>query len=207
MTPEQVQAHFTRESSDFVFARWSRPIAPVAFGVKDETLGLIKGAFEAITSLAGHEMSDTDPETGSNCMIFFFKEWDELLGVPDLDKAIPNLADMTARLKASGTNQYRLFRFDETEGIKSVFIFLQMDDVMSAVPAETMLLGQAVQSVLLWTDNAFNKESAFVEQNGQVVLRQDVADLIRAAYDPVLPAFSRDGSLALRIHARMNSLQ
>ncbi|MEX0350449.1 MAG: hypothetical protein AB3N15_13585 [Paracoccaceae bacterium] len=207
MTPEQVTQYFLREDGEFVFARWGRPIAPVVFGAKDEALPLVKGAFEAVTELAGHKMADTDPEIGSNCMLFFFSDWDELLDVPDLDKAIPNLADLVERTKAAQANQYRLFRFDENEGIKSVFIFMKMDGDVSGVPAETMLLGQAVQSILLWKNNAFDQESAFDEVDGKAVLRRDIGELIRAAYDPVLPSMTRDSSHALRIHARMNGAQ
>ncbi|WP_425045899.1 hypothetical protein [Primorskyibacter sp. S87] len=207
MTPEQIEEYFTRSENGFVFARWSRPIAPVAFGVKDETLGVIKGAFEAVAQLAGHKLADTDPDTGSNCMIFFFQEWDELLEVPDLDKAVPNLAQLVERVKAANANQYRLFSFNEDEGIKSAFIFLKMDEALSSVPAETMLLGQAVQAILLWKDSAFNQVSAFEEKDGQAVLRHDIATLIAAAYDPTLPAMSRDPSHALRLHARISNLQ
>ena len=47
MTPEAVQALFTRADGTYAFARWGRPIAPVVFGVEDETLSVIKGALEA----------------------------------------------------------------------------------------------------------------------------------------------------------------
>lgn len=207
MTPEKVTQYFSRGDEGFIFARWGRPIAPVVFGAKDEALPLVKGAFQAITELAGHEMAETDPELGSNCMVFFFSDWDELLEVPDLGKAIPNLSELVQRTKAAGANQYRLFNFNENDGIKSAFIFLKMDENLSNVPAETMLLGQAVQSILLWTNDAFSKESAFEEQEGRAVLRRDIAELIRAAYDPVLPVASRDASHALRLHARLNGVQ
>ena len=62
---------FTRADGEFAFARWGRPIAPVVFGVDDATLGVFKGAIEAVVMLAGHQMAETDPELGSNLMIFF----------------------------------------------------------------------------------------------------------------------------------------
>ncbi len=207
MTPEEVEALFTRDNGDFVFARWGRPIAPVAFGVKDETLGIIKGAYEAIAALAGHEMADTDPETGANCMLFFFKDWDELLEVPNLKENLPDLDGLVDRLKAADANQYRLFRFDDNDGIKSVFIFLRMGGDLADFPAETLLLTQAVQSILLWKDNAFNKVSAFEKQGDRAVLRTEIGSLIRAAYDPALPHASRDAATALRLHARMSEPQ
>jgi hypothetical protein len=41
------------------------------------------------------------------------------------------------------------------------------------------------------------------QAEGRVILRPDVGAVIRAAYDPVLPAVARDPSHALRIAARV----
>ena len=38
MRADEVEALFTRADGQFAFARWGRPIAPVVFGVTDETL-------------------------------------------------------------------------------------------------------------------------------------------------------------------------
>eukprot|EP01036_Dinobryon_divergens_P039337 gene39337-51841_t len=62
MTPDQVQALFTRADGTYLFARWGRPIVPVVFGVEDATLAVVKGAVEAVVALAGHKMAETDPE-------------------------------------------------------------------------------------------------------------------------------------------------
>jgi hypothetical protein len=43
--------------------------------------------------------------------------------------------------------------------------------------------------------------------NGQTVLRPEVAAVIRAAYDPVMPAVASDPSHALRLAARIGSVQ
>ena len=75
VTPEEITALFTRSDGDYVFARWGRPIAPVVFGVEDQTLAVVKGAFEAVVSLAGHQLAETDPELGANTMMFFFRGW------------------------------------------------------------------------------------------------------------------------------------
>jgi hypothetical protein len=77
MTPDEIEALFARGGA-YAFARWGRPIAPVVFGVDDATLSVIKGALEAVAALAGREIAETDPELGSNLMIFFFRDWDEL---------------------------------------------------------------------------------------------------------------------------------
>ena len=200
---DAVAALFTRADGEFLFARWGRPIVPVVFGVEDATLSVVKGAVEAVVALAGHSMAETDPELGANLMVFFFRDWQELLAVPDLDRLVPDLAPLVARLQAEGANQYRIFRFDETGAIRAAFVFLCMDDDLSAVPAETLALGQVVQTVLLWSDRAFTDRSALGQLgDGRVVLRPDIGALIRAGYDPVLPAMSRDAAHALRLAAR-----
>ncbi|MCC1493965.1 hypothetical protein [Cognatishimia sp. F0-27] len=204
LTAETVEALFTRSDGHYLCARWGRPIAPIVFGVEDRTLGVIKGAFEAVCALAGHEMAETDPELGSNVMIFFFRDWDELLGVPDLDRLIEGLEPLVARLKAADANQYRVFRFDQAGAIRACFIFLRMDAELGAVPAETLALSQAVQSIVLWSDTAFGDRSALAQApDGRIVLRPDIAGVIRAAYDPVLPPVARDPSHALRLLARI----
>ena len=74
VTAEQIEALFTRESGEYLFARWGRPIVPVVFGVDDKTLSIVKGAVEAVVELAGHSMAETDPDLGVNLMFFSF-EW------------------------------------------------------------------------------------------------------------------------------------
>lgn len=203
MTPDQVAAHFTRNDGQYVFARWGRPIVPVVFGVEDQTLQVVKGAFEALCALAGHQMAETDPELGVNCMVFFFRDWDELGQVPDLDRMIPDLKPLLAKLKAAEANQYRIFRFDEAGAIRASFVFLRMDRALSAVPAETLALGQVVQVMLLWAEAAFAEQSPLARAVDTVILRPEIAGLIRAAYDPVMPAVASDASHALRLAARL----
>ena len=203
MTPDEIEALFTRESGAFVFARWGRPLAPVVFGVDQDTLATLKGAFEAVCTLAGHQMAETDPELGSNCMVFFFSEWAELLAVPDLDRLIPDLGPLVARLEDGEANQYRIFRFDAAGAIKAAFVFLRMDAHLSAVPAQPLALSQAVQTILLWSDTAFRDRSPLAVAGETTILRPDIAGLIRAAYDPVLPAAAQDAAHALRLYARL----
>lgn len=207
--PDRIATYFTRADGSFLFARWGRPMAPIVFGVEDATLATIRAGIEAVATLTGYEVAQTDPELGANLMMFFFRDWDELLGVPDLDRMIPGLADLVGRLKAAEANQYRVFRFDETGAILACFVFLRMDDDLSAVPAETLALSQAVQSVLLWSDTAFRSESplALLPETGVTVLRPEIGALIRAAYDPVLPDMAEDPSHALRLAARMGTVQ
>ncbi|MEP1356418.1 MAG: hypothetical protein ABJX32_10965 [Tateyamaria sp.] len=206
MTAEEIEALFVRESGDYAFARWGRPLAPVVFGVEDETLGVIKGAIEAVNQLSGTSISETDPELGSNFIWFFFKEWDELPDVPNMDRLLPDLGPLVARLKEVDANQYRTFRFDDTGAIKACFVFLRMDTHLRIVPAETLALSQVVQSMLLWSDLAFRDRSPLAVAGETTVLRPDIAALIRAAYDPVMPGAADDPSHALRLAARIGTL-
>jgi len=204
-TPEQIEALFTRADGSYLFARWGRPIAPIVFGVDDATLSTVKGAVEAVTVLAGHQMAETDPELGVNLMFFFFRDWEELREVPDLDRLVPDLAPLVDKLIAADANQYRIFRFDEAGAIKAAFVFLRMDENLSKVPAETLALSQMVQTIVLWSDVAFQDRSplASVPDQDTVILRPDIAEVIRAAYDPVMPAVAEDSSHALRLAARL----
>jgi hypothetical protein len=200
---QDIAPYFTRSDGAYVFARWGRPIVPVVFGVDDATLSVFKGAIEAVVVLAGHKMDEVDTEIGANLMVFFCRDWDELPQVPHLDRLVPDLVPLVARLQQAGANQYRIFRFDDAGGIKAAFVFLRLDDHLAQVSADMLALSQAVQVILLWSDLAFTDQPALALVKGQAVLRPDVADVIRAAYDPVLPVAARDASHALRIGARI----
>lgn len=206
VTPETIESLFTRPEG-YRFARWGRPIAPVVFGVEDEALGVVKGAIEAVVALAGHRMAETDPELGANLMVFFFRDWSELLDVPDLDRLIPDLGALVPRLEASGAVQYRTFRFEETGAIKAAFVFLRMGDGMEDLPADTLALTQAVQVMLTWGEGAFSETSplALHPDTGAAILRPEIAAVIRAAYDPAMPVAADDPSHALRLFARVQA--
>jgi hypothetical protein len=203
MQESEIRSQFTRGNGDYVFARWARPIVPVVFGVDDATLAVVKGAVEAVVTLAGHKMAETDPEQGANLMIFFFREWRELSEVPGLDQLVKGLGPLVLRLEAEGANQYRLFRFEADGAIRACIAFLRMDDGLAAMAAETVALNLAVQSILLWSDAAFQERSPLAKAGDTIILRPEIAALIRAAYDPALPAVARDTSHALRLAARI----
>lgn len=207
MDAAEVEELFTRADGSFLFARWGRPVCPVVFGVDDATLGVVKGAIEAVCALAGHEMGEMDAELGSNLMMFFMSDWNELLDVPGMDRLVPDLAPLVARLQGAEANQYRFFRFDERGAIKACFVFLRMDQHLSNVPAQTLALSQITQSMLLWSDRAFQDRSPLMVADDTTILRPDFAALIRAAYDPVLPHAAQDSSHALRLAARIGVTQ
>ncbi|TCS59649.1 hypothetical protein EDD52_12020 [Primorskyibacter sedentarius] len=206
ITPEDIAAHFTQPDGSYRFARWGRPLAPIVFGVEEETLPIVKGAIEAVAALAGQEVVETDPELGANLMVFFFRDWQELTGVPNLDRLLPGLGPLVDRLDAAEATQYRAFRFDEAGAIRACFVFIRMAGDMLDLPAETLALGQAVQAILLWSEGAFASRSPLGRlENGNVILRPEIAMLIRAGYDPVLPAVAEDATHALRLFARVEA--
>ena len=198
-----IQRHFTRSDGSYLFARWGRLIAPVVFGVDDATLSIVKGAVEAVVALAGHKMTEMDPELGVNLLIFFIRGWEELTATPDLDRLLPELPNLVARLKAADANQYRAFRFDPEGAIKAAFVFVRMDPALADIPAEDLALAQAAQTILLWSDTAFMDRGPLSTLEGRVILNPEVAGLIRAAYDPVMPAVATDSSHAMRLAARL----
>ena len=201
----EIEALFTRSDGEFLFARWQRPIAPVIFGVDDATLPVLKGGIEAVVTLAGHKMTEADPELGSNLMMFFVAEWGELRDIPDLDRLVPGIGDILDQLEETGANQYRVFRFEESGAIRAAFAFIRLDEHMRDVPAQTLALSQAVQLALLWSDNAFqNSPPLLIGPDGDVLLKPEIGALIRAAYDPAIPVMDRDPALAYRLAARVD---
>ena len=196
---------FTRSDGSYVFARWNRPMAPVVFGVEEQTVALVRQALTAVATLTGQPLAETDPELGANMMWFFLRDWAELLDTPHLDRLIPELPALVARLQEAEANQYRIFRFDPEGGIRACFVFLRMDTHLAEAPADMLVLGQAVQSVLLWSDEAFLGASplAVVTPGGPAVLRPEIADIVRAAYAAALPPAATDPSHALRLQARL----
>ena len=88
-------------------------------------------------------------------------------------------------------------------GIKACFVLIRMDRHLEAVSADVLALNQAVQAILLWSDRAFADRSALGEVDGHVILRPEIGDVIRAAYDRTLPVTAQDASHAMRLFARL----
>ena len=206
LSPQDVAAFFTHDDGSYFAARWERPIAPVVFGLADETLATIKGSFDALTRMVGLELVETDPELGANCMMFFMRDWTELLDLPDLDHLIGEVPALVARLQAHNANQYRTFRFDTDGGIKACFVFLRMDQHMLSQSAEELALTQIVQCLASWAEGAFRNRAALARIGASPVLRPDVGLVLRALYDETMPAMAKDDSHALRMFARISVL-
>lgn len=203
MDQTQIETLFTGPDGTYRFARWGRAIAPVVFGVDDATVALMRDAAQALCAVCNHSLTETDPELGSNLMFFFCADWGELADLPNLDQMIPDLTDRVAQLKAANANQYRLFRFDDHGAIRACFVFLRMDEVLAKQAADDLALDQMTRVMVTWARDAWNTQSPLAKAGEQAVLRADVADLLRAAYDPVMPAAEHDPTHALRLLARL----
>lgn len=189
MTPDDITRLFTSDDGQFLCARWARPVAPVAFGLADETLTIFRAAMAAVLADARHPMTDTDPEMGANLMVFAVRDWSELDGVPDLDR-LTGLPGLPARLSAQSADQYRLLRFDADGAIRACLSFLRVGGALADAHPAQLAEGVAVNALLSFA-------------RWQTPSRP-LAALIRAAYDPLLPACATDPAHALRLSARLS---
>lgn len=190
MTAEQIAALFTRPDGAFLCARWGRPVAPVIFGLTDESLDIFRGAIRAGFAHARHPLADTDPDMGANLMLFFVRDWAELADLPDLDR-LTDAPGLPGRLADADADQYRMFRFDADGGIRACLGFLRMSGPLAeSHPA------QLAEALFMRCALTFARD---------IAPSAGMAALIRAAYDPVLPVAATDAAHALRLAARMGN--
>ena len=212
-TPEadaaRIAAHFTRSDGRFRFARWARPLVPVVFGTDPAGETIFTEALRAVAGLGGLPLADSDPELGANLLVFFCAAWDDLAAAPGLARLVPDLDRLLAVLKGAGANQYRIFGFDPDGAIRLCLVLLRYDADLQRVSAQTLAVSQAVQSLLLWSDDAFTATApvAVLQPTGRAVVKPWHAALVRAAYDPTLPDTADDPVFALRLQARMAAMQ
>lgn len=186
---DRIAALFTRDGH-FLCARWRRPVAPVIFGLADESLAIFRQVTRAAISHAGHQMVETDAEMGANMFTIFAQGWDDLANVPDLDQ-LTGQPDLIARLHGSGAEQYRIFRFDQDGSIRACLNFINVAGGTSKAHPAQLAEALIMRSLLTFAT--------------EVAPCAALAALIRAAYDPVLPDAATDPSHALRLAARLAS--
>ncbi|WP_235931258.1 hypothetical protein [Paracoccus xiamenensis] len=189
MTADQIADLFTRDGQ-YLAARWGRPVAPVIFGLADESLDIFRGALKAAYAHAGHPITDTDPEMGANLMMFFCRDWDELAEIPDLDR-LTGQPDLVARLKQQHADHYQIFRFDADGSIRACLSFIRISGALADAHPAQLAETLAMRSMLTFAH--------------EITATAPLAQVIRAAYDPVMPAVARDPSHALRLAARTTS--
>ncbi|WP_299361417.1 hypothetical protein [uncultured Paracoccus sp.] len=192
LTSDAIASLFTRPDGTFLCARWGRPVAPVVFGLDDATLAVFRSALRAAFTHARQPLVETDPEMGANLMVFAVRDWGELNGLPDLER-LTGMLDLPQRLADEGDGQgadrYRLFRFDPDGSIRAALVFLRLGPAADRTHPAALAEEVAVNALLTWAHP--------VRASGAL------AGLIRAAYDPLLPACARDPSHALRLAARL----
>lgn len=205
MSVEKIQKLFMHQGV-YKFSRWKEPICPVIFGVNDISLGEIKTAFSEVAALSNNFLSDIDSELGSNFMTFFCYNWEELFSIPNLDKLITNLADLIKSLEAMKSNQYRSFRFSSDGAIRFCILLLKYDRKLASVSVQTLATNQMLQSILLWSPEAFENESpiAYAGKNNYCFIKPFYSALVKASYDKVLPNVSYDSDHSFRLMARVN---
>lgn len=208
LSAEKIESLFTHPDGVFRFARWNRPIVPIVFGVDDETLTHLKSAIVTTVGITGHKIEETDPELGANFMWFFCQDWDEILSVPDLEKMIPDLKNIIARLQTSTTTTYRIFTFDPDGGIKMCVQLIKVAGATAEMSIQALATGETYQCLAMFSPQAFVEDSpiAVIQENGMCIPKPNYAALIRAAYDPVLPAAAKEPTHAMRLSARANML-
>ena len=158
------------------------------WGLADETLPICRDATRAVIADVRHPLVETDPEMGANMMSFFVRDWDELAELPDLDR-LTGQAGLAERLKRQDADQYRLFRFDADGAIRACMNFVNMGGKLAETHPAQLAEALAVNSMLTFAHD--------------VTPTPELAALIRAAYDPVMPNAATDPSHAIRLAARM----
>ena len=199
---------FTSPDQRYHFARWGRPIAPVVFGVGDENLPHLKDAIAMTVGISGGMLVDTDPELGANFMWFFCRDWDEMLVIPDLDKLIPNFVNLITELQEKNATRYRSFGFEKNGAIQLCVVLIRVDAATERMSLQTLGTSETFQSLLTFGENAFDMHSpiATIKVNNLCIVKPEYAAVVRAAYDPALPAASNDPAHALRVSARAMKL-
>ena len=203
----RIESLFTRDGN-YHFSRWSKSIAPVVFGVDNATLTYIKIAFEKVVSLTPILIDELDSELGANFLIFFCSEWAELRDVPNLPMLIPNFTNLLKTLEEENSNKYRNFSFTSDGSINLCVLLMKYDSDLASVSVQTLATSQMLQTILLWSPEAFKTESpvAIIASNNMCVVKPFYSALIEVAYDPVLPNHSSDRAHALRLQARLELL-
>lgn len=202
MTPDEIAPLFTRPDGSFHFARWARPVAPMVYGVAAETLPLMKGGVRLIADLIGQPWAETDAEAGFNNLLICVAEWWELAGETELERILPEIGTLAAQLAEDEAEQYRLFRFDPEGGIRHCLTLMRISGALARMPADLIALGHAVATALDWAPGAL---AGGIMRSGAegAELRPDLIALMKAAYDPALPAVATDPAFAYRLSARI----
>ena len=205
---QEIEDLFTREDGSYQFSRWGRSIAPVVFGVNDDILAALKAAMTSTLGITGRNITDVDPELGTNFMWIFVREWDELKTLPDIDKLLPKLDAKVAEAKKENSNSYRYFTFDNEGAIQFCCNVIRPAGDYAKQPVSVIGAAETLLSSVMFGPKAFATESplAILPDNNVVIVKPKYAAVIRAAYEENMPNTANDPSHAMRIKARADIL-
>lgn len=206
---ERIQALFGgAEAGGFKFARWGGAIAPVVIGLDDRGCRLFEEAIGAVADVAGAEIEEIDPEMGANFMVYVMSDWAHAAKAPNLPSFLPDLPALIQRLTEANANRYRVFAFDDQGAIRAAITLLRYDEQMQAAPVDYIALTEAALGMLVFDERGASEDrpvimARFDDGDTRAVLTPWHAKLLKAAYDPTIPAGSKDPALAMRLAARI----
>ncbi|MFV0473149.1 MAG: hypothetical protein ACK5MQ_02760 [Pikeienuella sp.] len=207
---ERIQRLFGGEA--FKFARWGCPIAPTVIGLDDAGTRLFAEAVKLVAGVASAEIEDIDPEMGANFLIYVMQDWAHASRAPNLPNFLPDLPALIERLTEADANRYRVFAFDDQGAIRAAITLLRYDEKMRAAPVDYIALTEAALGVLVYDEAGISADRPVImagigEDAPRAALDPWHARLIRAAYDPTIPAGAKDPSLAMRLAARIGVME
>ena len=204
---ERIQRLFGGDQ--FKFARWGGPISPVVVGLDDKGCKLFEEAIGAVAELAGAKIEEIDPEMGANFMVYVMSDWVHATRAPNLPNFLPDLPALIQRLTEANANRYRVFAFDDAGAIRAAITLLRYDEQMQAAPVDYIALTEAALGMLVYDEAGVAADrpvvmARFEDDDARAIMSPWHAMLLRAAYDPAIPAGSKDPALAMRLAARID---
>ncbi|MEL7465135.1 MAG: hypothetical protein AAFN79_13780 [Pseudomonadota bacterium] len=208
---ERIQRLFGGDQ--FKFARWGGPISPVVVGLDDKGAKLFEEAIGAVAEVAGAKIDEIDPEMGANFMVYVMSDWAHAARAPNLPNFLPDLPKLIERLTEANANRYRVFAFDDAGAIRAAITLLRYDEQMQAAPVDYIALTEAALGMLVFDEAGVANDrpvvmARFEDESGEADARAIMtpwhAMLLKAAYDPAIPAGSKDPTLAMRLAARID---
>ena len=206
-TANRIQRLFGGDN--FKFARWSGSISPVVVGLDDKGTQLFEEAIGAIAEVAGLKIDEIDPEMGANMMVYVMGDWAHAKQAPNLPTFLPDLPALIDRLNQANANRYRVFAFDDAGAIRASITLLRYDEQMQEAPVDYIALTEAVLATLVFDERGVAEDRPVIiakfedDDYALAVLSPWHAKLLKAAYDPTIPAASGETSLAMRLAARV----
>lgn len=203
----RIQALFGGDG--FKFARWGGPICPIVVGLDDMGARLFEEAITAVADIAGAKMEEIDPEMGANMFIYVLSDWSTAAVAPNLGNFIPDLPALIERLNEANANRYRVFAFDDQGAIRASITMLRYDQQMQEAPVDYIALTEAMLAMLVFDERGVSEDRPVVmakfedDDDARAILNPWHGRLLKAAYDPAIPAGSKDPALAMRLAARI----